>query len=483
MSQPELTNVTLQMDFTWETQSPNQIGVTAQLSHSNRRYGDEIPSDCKMELNHNEILYRLNAPHRSPSYQMEIRDETRLFRSDCQSRMPPHALQHRIGCRSSIQFHDEATYRGVSAIHNEIPLICAGNTPGVSTLYPKKAQTRMSPYEVGKLLETKKVSESYQASSTNGIPFYQRGNPRELYLDNFPGVTSSNPSELQKRMPPCVVGINSSSKKAQKIHQACSTNEIPSHQTGNTNEMRPENIPREKTSLDPREAHSKMPPCVMDIRSDLNKVSHFYQGSSTNGFPFYQMDISRELYPDNIPGETPLDPREVQRRTPPNLVGMQSDSDNARQFQQARSTNRIPSYRMGNPREMHQIPAESERLSYQTGRLQKGVPLCEADFPEGVLTQQDDARTYEGMKASSPKTNANRSSPPTRYQPAAPKQTSQNMSGAQTCPRCHCVVTTQQQPSYLPPLNVPSAHARPSVIMVPLKRKVKSTYQFSVWSV
>lgn len=470
------------MDFTWETQSPNQMGVTPQLSHSNGRYGDETPSHCKMELGPNEIRHPLNTLHESPSYRMEIHDETRLFQFDCQNRMPSQALQHPIGCKSSIQFHDTATYRGVSATHDEIPLICAGNTPGASTLCPRKVQTRMSPYGVNIQLDSKRVSESYQASSTNGIPFHQIGNPRELFLDNFPGVTSLNPRKLQKRMPPNVVDIHSSSNKTHQSHQECSLNEIPSCQTGNTREMRPDNIPR-VTSIDPREAHSRISPCGVDIRSDSNKVNQHYQESSANGFLFYQTDIPRELYPGNISGETPLDPREVQGRTPPNLVGVQSDSDNAPQFQQASSTNRIPSYRMDNPREMHQIPADSETLSYQTGRLQKGLPLCEVDFHEGVSTQQDDAWTYEGVKASNPKTSANSSTSTARYQPVAPKQTSHNLSGAQTCPRCHCVVTTQPQPSYLPSLNLINAPARPSVIMVPLKRKVKSTYQFSIWSV
>ena len=246
--------------------------------------------------------------------------------------------------------------------------------------------------------------------------------------------------------------------------------------------MRPDNIPR-VTSLYPSEAYSRMPPCVVDIRSDSNKVNELYQGRSTNGFPFHQTDNPRELYPDNIPGETPLDPREVQRRRQPNLEGVQSDSGNAAQFQQASSSIRIQSYRMDNPREMYQMPVESETFSDQTSRLQKGVPLCEADFFEGVSTQQDDATTYEGMKGSNPKTNANRSTSPARYQLVTPEQTSHNLSGAQTCPRCHCIVTTQPQLSYLPSLNLLNAHARPSVIMVPLKRKVKSTYQFSIRSV
>ena len=464
------------MDFTWERQSPNHMGVRTQLTHNNGRYGQETQSHGKMEFNHKEILHGLNTLNGSPSYRMEIHDETRLLQSDCQNRMPSHVSQHSIDCRSSIQFPDKMTYQGVSATNNEMALTYAGNTAKVTTLYSRKAQTRMSPYGLGIQSDSNQVSQSYQASSTNGIPFYQTENPRELYLDNFRGVTSLNPRDLQGMMQPYAVGIESSSNKAQKSHQACSSNEIPSHQTGNTNEMRPDNIPR-VTCLDPSEAYSRMPPCVVDIRSHSNKVNEFYQGGSINGFPFYQKDNPRELYLDNITGETPLDPRKVQRRTPGH-----SDSDNAAQFQQASSSNRIQSYRMDNPREIHQMPAESEPLSGQTRRIQKGVPLCEADFSEGVSTQQDDERTYEGMKASNPKTGAHTSTSPGRYQLVTPEQTSHNLSGAQTCPRCHCVVTTQPQLSYPPSLNLLNAHARPSVIMVPLKTKVKSTYQFSILS-
>ena len=459
------------MDFTWETQSPNPMGVTAQLNHCNGRYGDEIPSQCKVEFNPSEILHRLNTPHESPSYRMEIHDERGLFQSDCQNRMPSQALQHPIGCKSSIPFYDTVTYRRVSATHNEIPLICAGDTPEVSTLYQRKAQTRMSPHGVGIHLDSSMVSQSYQTE-----------NPGELYFDTFPRVTCFNPRGLQKRMQPYTLGIQSSSNKAQQSLQGCSSNEIPSHQTGNANEMRPDIIPR-VTSLDPREAHSRMPPCGVDIRSDSNNINQHYQESSTNGFSFYQTDIPRELYPDNLPGETPLNSKEVQRRTPPNLLGVHSDSDNAPQSQHARSTNRILSYQMDNSREMHEIPAECETLSYQTDRLQKGIPLCEADFPEGVLSQRDDARTHEGVKTSSPKINANRSTSAAVNQPVPLRQTSHNLSRAQTCPRCHCVVTTQPQPSYLPSFNLVNANARPSVIMVPLKRKVKSTYQLSIWPV
>lgn len=466
------------MDSTWETQSPNQMGVTTQLHHSNSRYGDETTFPCKMEFNPNDIPHGLSTLHRSPSYRMEIHDKTRSFQSDFQSRMPLHALHYPIGSKSGIQFHDTATYRGVSATHSKIPLICPGNTLGVTSLYPRKAQTRVSPCEVGIESDSNRAN---QASSTNGISFYQTDNPRELYPDNFPGGTSLNPREVQKRMPPYPVGVQSGSNKAHQSYQACSTNGIPSCQTDNPSEMHPDNIPR-VTSLDPREAHSRMPPCGVGIRSDSSKVNQPYQESSTNGIPFYQTDNPRELCPDNIPRETSLDPREVQGRMTPYLVGIQSDSDNAPQFQQASSTNRIPSYRMDNPREMSQMRAESETLSYETSCLQKGILSWEADFHEGVLTQQDDAGTYEETKTSNPKTGADRSTSPSTYQPVTSEQTSYNLSSTQTCPRCHCIVTAQPQPSYLPSLNLQNTHARPSVIMVPLKRKVKSTYQFSIRS-
>ena len=457
------------MDFTWETQSSNPMGITAQLNHSSGRYGDETPFQCNGEFSTNEIIHRLNTPHASPPYRMEIHDERGLFQSDCQSRMPSHALQHPISGKSSIQFHDTMTYQGVSATHNEIPLLHAGDTPRASSLYPRKAQTRMPPNVIDIHSDSSRVSQSYQTENTG-----------ELHVDNFPRVTCLNPRELQKRMPPYAVGIQSSSNKAHQSHQECSSNEIPSRQTGNTSEMRLDIIPR-VTSLDPREAHLKMPPRGVDLRSDSNNINQHYQESSTNGFPFYQTDIPRELYPDNIPEETPLNPRELQRRTPPNLVGVQSDSDKAPQSQHASSTNRISSYRMDNPREMHQIPAETETLSYQSGRLQIGFPLCEADFPEGLLSQRDDARTHERVKTSSPNVNA---TSPAHYQPAAPRQTTHNLSSVQACPRCHCVVTTQPQPLYLPSsLNLLNVPARPSVIMVPLKRKVKSTYQLSTWPV
>ena len=468
------------MDFTRETQSSNQMGVTTQLNHSNGRYGDETPSYYKMEFHPNEI--RLNAPHGSPWYRdrLENHDETRLFQTDYQNSMPSHASHHPIGCKSSIKFHDTASYRGVSTTHNEIPFICAGKTPGVTTLCGRKAQTRMFPYGVGMQSDSNIVSESYQESSINGISFYQTDNLKELHLDNFPGVTPWNPRELQMRMSSYAVGIQSSSDKAHQSYQRCSSDEPRCRDTGNTSDMRPDNIPR-VTSLDPREGQSRMPPCWVDIQSDSNtEVNKLYQGSSTNGFLFYQMDIPRELYPDNIPEKTPLDPREVQRRTPPNLVGVLSDSDNAPLFPMASSADRIPPYRMVNLRKTPQVHAESEKMSYQKSRLQKEVPSCEEDFSEGLLTQRYDARTYKGMKASSPKTNADRSTSPARYQAVAAKLTRHNLGNAQTCPRCHCVVTTQpNQPS----LNLLDAHARPSVIMVPLKRKVKSAYQFSIWAV
>ena len=464
------------MDFTWETQSPNQMGVTTQLNHSNGRYGDETPSYYKMEFHPNEI--RLNAPHGS-LYRMEIHDETRLVQTDCQNTMPSHALQHPVGCKSRIKFPDTTSYRGVSVSQNEIPFICAGNTPGVTTLYARKAQTRMVPYGVDMQSDSNRVSESYQESSINGIPFYQTDNPKELYLDDFPGVTPWNPRELQMRMSPYAVGIQSSSNEVHQSYQRCSSNEPRCRDTGNTSDMRPDNIPR-VTSLDPREGQSRIPPCLVDIQSDSNtEVNQLYQGSSTNGSVlFYQTDILRELYPSSIPEVTPLDPREVQRRTPPNLVDVQSDSDKAPLFPMASSTDRIPPYRMVNPRKTPQVHAESETMSYQNSRSQKEVQSCEEDFSEGVLTQRDDARTYKGMKASIPKTNVSTS--PERYQAVAAELIRHNLSGAQTCPRCHCVVTTQPtQPS----LNLLDAHARPSVIMVPLKRKVKSAYQFSIWSV
>lgn len=461
------------MDFTWETQSPNQVGVTTRLKHSNGRYGDEMSSPCEVEFNHNKLFHRLDAPDGSPSYRREIQDETRLFQSDCQNRIPSHFANRPIHCESSIQFPDTATYQGVSSTHNEIPLISAGNTPGVTSLYPWKAQTRMPPYGEGIQSDSNKISRRHQASSTNGIPFCQTDNPRELYLNNFP----LNPRDLQQSMSQHAVGIQSSFDKAQQFQQPCSTNEIPSHQTGNTSEMRPDNIPRISSS-NPRKHHSRMT-CEIDILSDSEKVIQLYQGRSTDGFPFYQTDNPRELYPGNIPPETPLDPREVQRRTPPNLVGVQSDSDNVPQFQLGSSPPGIPSYRMDNPRDIFQMPAESETLSYQTSHLEKGIPLSEADIPEGVITKQDDSRTYEGMKAPNPKTNPNKSESLAPCQPVTPEETNHNLSGTETCPRCHCVLKSQPQPSYLPS----RAHARPSVIMVPLERKVKSTYQFSIRSV
>ena len=471
------------MDSTWETQSPNHMRVTTQLHHSNERYEDETPFPYKMEFNPNEIPHRLNTLHGSPSYRMEIQDKTRSFQSDFQNRMPLHVLHYPIGSKSDIQFHGSAIYQGISATHCKIPLICPGNTPGVTSLYPRKPQTRMSPCEVGIQSDSNRAN---QPSSTNEIPFYQTDNPRELYPDNFPGGMSLNPREVQKRMIPYSVGIQSTSDKAHQSYQVCSTNGVPSCQTGNPSEIHPDNIPR-VTSLEPREAHLRIPLCEVAIRSDSSKVSQLFQGSSTKGIPFYQTDNPREFYPDNIPRETSLDPREVQESMPPYLVGIQSDSDDAPQFQQASSTYRIPSYRMDNPREMHRDQtinteemqirapcAESETLSCQTSRLQKGISLCEADFHEGVLTQQDDARTDEGMKASNPGTNANRRTSPAPHQPVTTEQTSHNLSSAQACPRCHCLGTTQPQPSYLPSLNLQNAHARPSVIMVPLKRKVKS---------
>ena len=310
------------MDFTWETQSPNQMGVTTRLKHSNGRYGDEMSSPCEVEFNHNKLFHRLDAPDGSPSYRREIQDETRLFQSDCQNRIPSHFANRPIHCESSIQFPDTATYPGFSSTHNEIPLICAGNTPGVTSLYPWKAQTRMPPYGEGIQSDSNKLSRRHQTSSTNGIPFCRTDNPRELYIDNFP----LNPRDLQQGMSQYAVGIQSSFDRTQQFQQPCSTNEIPSHQTGNTSEMRPDNIPRINSS-NPRKHNSRMK-CGIDILSDSKKVIQLYQGRSTDGFPFYQTDNPRELYPGNIPRETPLDPREVQRRTPPNLVGVQSDSDN-----------------------------------------------------------------------------------------------------------------------------------------------------------
>lgn len=460
------------MDFTWETQPPNQMGVTTRLKHSNGRYGDEISSLCKMEFNHNKLFHRLDAPDGLPSYRREIQDETRLFQSDCQNRTPSHFAKRPIHCESSIQFPDTTTYPAVSSTPNEIPLTCAGNTPGVTSLYPRKAQTRMPSYGVGIQSDSNNIGRRHQASSTNGIPFCQTDNPRELYLDDFP----MNQRDLQQSMSQYAVGIQSSFNKAQQFQQPCSINEIPSHETGNTSEMRPDNIPT-LSSSNPRKHHSRRT-CGIDILSDSKKVIQLYQGRSTGGFPYYQTDNPGELYPGNIPWETPLDPREVQRRTPPNLVGVQSNSDNVPQFQLGSSPTGIPSYRMDNPREIFQMPAESETLSYQTSHLQKGIPLCEADVPEGVITKQDDARTYEGMKAPNPKTNANRSESLAPCQPVTPEQTNHNLSGTETCPRCHCVLKTQPQPSYLPS----RAHARPSVIMVPLERKVKSTYQCSIRS-
>lgn len=460
------------MDFTWETQSSNQMGVTTLLNHSDGRYGDETPSYCKMEFHPNEI--HLNTPHGAPLYPMDIHDETRSFQTDCQNSMPSSALRHPIGCKSSIKFHETASYRGVSVTGNEIPFIYACNTPGVTTLYPRKTQTRMSPHGIRIQSDSNGVSQSYQESSINGSPFYQTDNPKELDLDTFPGITPLNPGMLQMGMPSYAVTIQSSSNKAHQSHQRCSSNKPPCRETGNTSEIRPNNIPR-VTSLGPREAHLRMPPCGVDIWSDLStEGNQLYKGSNNNGFPFYQTDISRELYPDNIPGKPPLDPMEVQGRNPPNLVSVQSDSDNERLFPMARFTDRIPPYHMVNPRKTPQMQTESETMSYQNSRFQKEVPSCEEDFSDGVLTQRDDARTYKGMEASISKTSAERSTSPARYQAVAAKLTRHNVISAQTCPRCHCVVTTQSQLSYLPSLNLfNNAHARPSVIMVPLKRKVK----------
>ena len=436
------------------------MGVTTQLNYSNGRYGDETPSYYKMEFHPNEI--RLNTPQGPPLYPMEIHDETRLFQTDCKNSMPSPAFQHPIGSKSSIRFHETASYRGVSATHNAIPSIYACNAPGVTT--------RISPHGVRIQSSSNRVIQSCQESLINRSPFYQADNPKELYLDNFPGVTPLNPGELQMRMPSYAVTIQSSSNNAHQSHQGCSSNKPPCRETGNTSEIRPINIHR-VTSLGPREAHLRMPPSEVDIWSDLNtEVNQLYQGSSTNGFPFYQTDIPRELYPDNTPGKTPLDPMAVQGRTPPYFIGVKSDSDNAPLFSMERSTNRIPPYRLANPRKTPQMQTESETMSYQ-------VPSCEEDFSEEALTQRDDARAYKGIKMSIPKTNADRSTSPTRYQAVDANLTRHGLISAQTCPRCHCVVTTQPQPSYLPSLNLLNAHARPSVIMAPLKRKVKSTYK------
>ena len=356
-------------------------------------------------------------------------------------------------------------------------------------------------------------------------------NPNDMayHLNTFDGSSSyhektqSFQSDFQNGMPLQALHYPNCSKTDIQFHDTGTYRRIPvTHK-----KIYSDNTPG-VTSLVPREVQKRMPPYVVELRSDSNTSSQYHQGSSTHGIPSYQTEIPREvrrpdqavnpneihlIYSNDTPGVTSLDPREVQKRIPPYMEGIRSNSKSSSQSDQASSTHGIPSYPTAeNPRGvppdqqmnaeqekvsdqeasskrlpfshqtprnlLHQICTESQTMSsFQTSRSQEKIPSYQSDCQEEVLTYQTDAKTYEEMNDCRHQTKVDRRMSP--YQPSTPEQTSHNtLSGTQACPRCHCILKTQPQPSYPPAVNL--QNARPSVIMIPLNRKVKSTYQFSM---
>ncbi len=516
-------------------------------SYSTGSVGSETPFYSKMEFSPgNEIPPRLNTFSEPSSYWMEIHEKTQSFQSDFQNGKPLRVLHYSTSSKTDIQFHETGSYQ-IPASHDTVPLIYTDNTPGVTSLDPSEAQTRMPSFWVDIPSDSNKVHQSHKASSINGISPQQTGNPRIKYPDKTPELTSLDPTNTRRRMPAygagirldsynahqsCQAsftkvifpqetgnprekypGIRSVSIKAQQPHQESSTNGVSPQQTDII--MYPDNTPG-IMSLDPRETPTTMPSYGTGILSDSYKSHQSQQPSSANGISSFQTGNPGEMYSENTPGVTSPDQREAQKRMPSFGVGTRSDWDNVSQTHQASFTNEIPSDHTDNPRdtypdqtvitdEMHhyQVNAdwesdlgqektnkklqfyekpcdtlnekrdEGEMSSHQTSPSQEGKPSSQTDFQKGALNSQADAGTNEEMKPSYHQKSANRRKSPD--QPVISEEMSHNLSGTRACPRCHCLLTTQPL-SYLPSLNLQKAHARPSVIMVPLNKKVKSTY-------
>lgn len=462
------------MDSTWgETQSSKRIDIATQLPYSTGSIGSETSFYSKMKFKPNETPHRFN----------KIHEKTQSFQSDFQNGNPLHVLHYSTGSKTDMQFHETGSYR-IPASHDKMPLIYTDNTPGVTSLDPREVQTRMPSFWIDIPSDSNKAHQSYQASYTNGISSFQADNPKEMYPDNTPGITSLDPRNSQSGMPSYGEGIRSDSYKTHQSHQASFTKVIFPQQTGNPRETYPDKASG-LTSVHPRNTQRRMPPYGVGKRSDSNKAHQSRQAISTNEVSPLHAENAREMNPANTPGVKSL---EAHTRMLPYGVDILSDSDNGSQPHKASSTYGIPSYHTDNPilsypyqvvdtNEMHRYKtnskieatiagvnrAENETLSYQ-----EGIPLYQTDF------QKADAETYDERKPSYQHKNANRRKSP--HLLIISEQMSHNSSGTRACPRCHCLLATQQQPSCLLSSNLQKAHDRPSVIMVPLNKKVTSTY-------
>lgn len=398
------------MDSMWsETESSNRIpDITTRPPTTHGKFVSEKLIYCRTELKPNEIPRRFNTLRESSSYGIEIIDQkTHLFQSDFQTRMPLHISENPIGSNIDIQFYEKGTCQGISATKPKIPFMNPNNTFDIPYLDPGEVQKKVQSHVAGIWLDSDNVPQCHRERAPKGTSSHQINDTETFYPDDTLGVISLDPRKPKTRKPSYGAGIQSDLHKTQHSHQ-----ESPTKQMDNLRKMSPECIAG-ATSLDVREAHTRMPLDGVATKSDSASAVQTY---FTNGNPSRQIKNPREMYPVNIIGATSLNRR------------MPSDSP-----------------------------------------LQEEIPLYQTELEEDeVFTYQADAGNYEEMKASN-QTDIN--SGTTLDQPV-----NGNVSGTRTCPFCHCVLATQPRPSHIPSLDLEKArHARPSVIMIPLKRKVKST--------
>ena len=432
-----------QMDSMWgETQSSNRMDIATQLPYSTGRFGSETPFYSKMD----EIPHRLNTLRESSSHWVETHKEKRSFQSDSHNRMPLHVLHYPFGFNTGMEFQERGVYQ-VPSSHNKIPLIYTDNTPAVTCLHSKETPTRMPSYGADKWPHSHMGHQSRQAGSNNGISSHQTDNPRKVHPDNIPRGTCLDAREAQTRMLPYRAVIRPDSASAVEAHEARFTKAIPSYPMDNPREMYSDINPA-VTSLDPREAQRRMPPSGVGRQSDSDNLSQSHQGSSINGIPCYHSDNPTDIHPGKV-----------------------DDADKMHRCKMNAAKETVSAQEATN-RKLNRN--ESETLSYQISRSREGISLYQTEFQEEAFSYQADAGTYEKMKTSNHQTNANGTK--SLDQAIVSEQMTLSLAGRKTCPLCHCPVATQPQPSYLPSLNYQKAHVRPSVIMVPLNRKVKSTY-------